>query len=73
MKIQKKKFGLGFFFSNWEKSHINPIGKEAEFRPLRTPKKIKKIPDIFTVSGTSSALSNISLFSLSMFQICRDM
>ena len=33
-------FRLGFFFSNWEKSHLNPIGKEAEFRPLRTPKKI---------------------------------
>ena len=31
---------LGFFFSNWEKSHLNPIGKGAEFRPLRTPKKI---------------------------------
>ena len=29
-----------FFFSNWEKSHLNPIGKRAEFRPLRTPKKI---------------------------------
>ena len=25
---------------NWEKSHLNPIGKGAEFRPLRTPKKI---------------------------------
>ena len=51
MKILKKKekkkfpFFLGggggggldfFFFSNWEKSHLNPIGKGAEFRPLRT-------------------------------------
>ena len=51
MKILKKKkkkkknffffffLRLGFFFSNWEKSHLNPIGKGAEFRPLRTPKK----------------------------------
>ena len=29
----------GFFFSNLEKSHLNPNGKGAEFRPLRTPKK----------------------------------
>ena len=49
MKILKKKkkkknifFGgiRIFFFSNWEKSHLNPIGKGAECRPLRTPKKI---------------------------------
>ena len=48
MKILKKKkkffffffFEIGIFFSNWEKSHLNPIGKGAEFRPLRTPKKI---------------------------------
>ena len=49
MKILKKKkkkkkkfffFEIGNFFSNWEKSHLNPIGKGAEFRPLRTPKKI---------------------------------
>ena len=31
---------LGFFFSNWEKSYLNSIGKGAEIRPLRTPKKI---------------------------------
>ena len=53
MKILKKKkkkkiffffffLRLGFFFSNWEKSHLNPIGKGAEFRPLRTPKKISE-------------------------------
>ena len=42
-KEKKKSFffwggegGLDFFFSNWEKSHLNPIGKGAEFRPLRT-------------------------------------
>ena len=29
-----------YFFSNWEKSLLNPIGKGAEIRPLRTPKKI---------------------------------
>ena len=46
MKILKKKkenfffLRFGIFFSNWEKSHLNPIGKGAEFRPLRTPKKI---------------------------------
>ena len=50
MKILKKKkkifffffffFEIGNFFSNWEKSHLNPIGKGAEFRPLRKPKKI---------------------------------
>ena len=48
MKILKKKkkkiffffLRLGIFFSNWEKGHLNPIGKGAEFRPLRTPKKI---------------------------------
>ena len=43
MKILKKKIfflRLGIFFSNWEKSHLNPIGKGAEFLPLRTPKKI---------------------------------
>ena len=45
-KKKKKKFffffflRLGFFFLNWEKSHLNPIGKGAEIRPLRTPKKI---------------------------------
>ena len=46
-KKKKKKFfffffffEIGIFFSNWEKSHLNPIGKGAEFRPLRTPKKI---------------------------------
>ena len=46
-KKKKKKnffffffFEIGNFFSNWEKSHLNPIGKGAEFRPLRTPKKI---------------------------------
>ena len=46
MKILKKKkeknffffLRLGFFFSNWEKSHIIPIGTGAEF--LRAPKKI---------------------------------
>ena len=42
MKILKKKlfflFG-NYFFSNWEKSHLNPIGKGAEFLPLRTQKK----------------------------------
>ena len=32
-------FEVGNFFSNWEKNHLNPIGKGAEFRPLRTPKK----------------------------------
>ena len=31
-------FEIGNFFSNWEKSHLNPIGKGAEFPPLRTPK-----------------------------------
>ena len=49
MKILKKNFfffffffffEIGNFFSKWEKSHLNPIGKGAEFRPLRTPKKI---------------------------------
>ena len=42
-KKKKKKIvflRLGIFFSNWEKSHLNPIGKGAEHRPLRTPKKI---------------------------------
>ena len=45
-KKKKKKnffffffFEIGNFFSNWEKSHLNPIGKGAEFLPLRTPKK----------------------------------
>ena len=28
------------FSANWEKSHLNSIGKGAEFRPLRHPKKI---------------------------------
>ena len=37
-------FEIGNFFSNWEKSHLNPIGKGAEFRPLRTPKKIPDHP-----------------------------
>ena len=32
-----------FFFSNWEKSHLNPIGKGAEFPPLRRQKKIPAI------------------------------
>ena len=44
MKILKKKKmfrRLGFFFSNLEKSHLNPIGKGAEFRPLRH----QKIPE----------------------------
>ena len=46
MKILKKKkifFFFGdwdFFFSNWQKRHLIPIGKVAEFWPLRTPKKI---------------------------------
>ena len=45
MKILKKKkknffFGrLGIFFSNWEKSHLNPIGKGAEFGPGGHQKK----------------------------------
>ena len=30
------------FFQNWEKGHLISIGTEAEFRPLRTPKKKKK-------------------------------
>ena len=53
MKILKKIFfffffvfflRLGFFFQIGKKSHLNPIGKGAEFRPLRTPKKIPVIP-----------------------------
>ena len=55
MKILKKKkkkknfcfLRLGIFFSNWEKSHLNPIGKGAEFRPLRTPKKIPELSNKF--------------------------
>ena len=53
MKILKKKkkniyiffffffffLRLGIFISNWEKSHLNPIGEGAEFRLLRTQKK----------------------------------
>ena len=30
---------LGIFSRNWEKSHLDSIGKGAEYRPLRTPKK----------------------------------
>ena len=38
-------FEIGnFFFSNREKSHLNPIGKGAEFGPLKTPKKVPDIP-----------------------------
>ena len=32
-------FEIGNFFSNWEKSHLIPIGIGAELRPLRTHKK----------------------------------
>ena len=50
MKIQKKKkiffFQIGiFFFSNWEKSHLIPIGKGAEFRSLKTKKKSLHVYD----------------------------
>ena len=39
-KKKKKKFlEIGNFFSNWEKGHLNSIGKGAEFRPQGTPKK----------------------------------
>ena len=30
---------LGIFSRNGEKSHLDSIGKGAEYRPLRTPKK----------------------------------
>ena len=53
-KKKKKKFfffflRLGIFFSNWEKSHLNPIGKGAEFRPLRTQTRIARKPYIFVI------------------------
>ena len=49
MKILKKKYyffflRLGIFFSNWEKSHLNPIGKGAE----KAHEDTKKIPDYVT-------------------------
>ena len=31
-KKKKKKFEIGIFFSNWDKSHLNPSGKGVEFR-----------------------------------------
>ena len=41
--VTKKKLRLGFLFQNWEKSHLISIGTGAEFRPLRTQKKILQI------------------------------
>ena len=49
-------FEIGIFFSNWEKSHLNPIGKGAEFRPLRTP---KKIPDNIPLTDMCCTLCEV--------------
>ena len=35
---------LGIFFLKLEKSHLHSIGKGAEYRPLRSPKKIPEGP-----------------------------
>ena len=55
-KKKKKKnfffFEIGNFFSKREKSHLNPIGKGAEFRPLRTQKKsLKACRDRYNIKG----------------------
>ena len=55
---------LGIFFSNWEKSHLIPIGKVAEFRPLRTQKKksLRVVSYLnHTVSGPANEICSSSI------------
>ena len=62
-------FEIGIFFSNWEKSHLNPIGRGAEFRPLRTPKKIPVFLHSARLLMLSDTCIKFSEYSLSGFQV----
>ena len=60
MKILKKKKKFFFFFQIGKKSHLNPIGKGAEFRPLRTPKKIPATPSQYAIKWSILVNTNLS-------------